>query len=115
MTSNDLGRRTVPADLDWWHRDHPTFSALAGYFTGLLFVLLVPAAFVAVVGLLAGRERVEALFPFVPLTLIVPLGLLGSSRTRRFGRYMWLGIATTAFVVVGVGALVLWILVSSES
>ena len=28
---------------DWWHRDHPTFAALSGFFTGLLFVLLVPA------------------------------------------------------------------------
>ena len=26
----------------WWHRDHPTFSALSGFFVGLLFVLLVP-------------------------------------------------------------------------
>ena len=36
---------------DWWHRDHPTFTALTGFFTGLAFVALVPALFV---GLLMG-------------------------------------------------------------
>ncbi|WP_460716723.1 hypothetical protein [Nocardioides dilutus] len=100
---------------DWWHRDHPTFSALSGFFTGLLFVLLVPAVFVGVLSLLVDYDRVEELFPLVLVTLIVPLGLVLTPRSRRFGTYMWVGIVTTAIVVVGVGALVLYVLVNGES
>jgi hypothetical protein len=99
----------------WWHRDHPTFSALAGFFTGLAFVLLVPALFVGLLSLLFDYDRAEDMFPLVLLTLVVPLGLVISSRTRRFGTYMWIGIVTTAVVVVGVGALVLYVLVNGES
>jgi hypothetical protein len=99
----------------WWHRDHPTFSALAGFFTGLAFVLLVPALFVGLLSLLFDYDRAEDMFPLVLLTLVVPLGLVVSPRTRRFGSYMWIGIVTTAVVVVGVGALVLYVLVNGES
>ena len=99
----------------WWHRDHPTFSALSGFFTGLLFVLLVPALFVGILSLVFDNDRVEELFPLVLITLIVPLGLVLSPRSRRFGTYMWIGIVTTAIVVVGVGALVLYVLVNGES
>ena len=119
MSSSDLDAEVSPdpgvPEPDWWHRDHPTFAALAGYFTGLLFVLLVPALYVGSIGLIAGRERAEELFPFLTLVLVVPIGLVAWPRTRRFGAYMWLGIVTTALVVVGVAALVLWILVSNES
>jgi len=100
---------------DWWHRDHPTFSALSGFFTGLLFVLLVPAVFVGVLSLLFDYDRVEELFPLVLVTLVVPLVLVLSPRSRRFGTYMWIGIVTTAIVVVGVGALVLYALVNVQS
>jgi hypothetical protein len=99
---------------DWWHRDHPTFSALTGFFTGLLFVTLVPAIWVGLVGLVAGRDRVEELFPFVLVTLVVPLVLVLNHRTRRYGAYFFLGIVLTAVVVVGVAALVLWFLVSRD-
>jgi len=99
----------------WWHRDHPTFSALAGFFTGLAFVLLVPALFVGLLSLLFDYDRAEDMFPLVLLTLVVPLGLVISPRSRRFGTYMWIGIVTTAVVVVGVGALVLYVLVNGES
>jgi hypothetical protein len=100
---------------DWWQRDHPTFAALSGFFSGLLFVLLVPAIFVGVLSLLVDGDRVEELFPLVLVTLIVPLLLVLAPRSRRFGTYMWVGIVTTAIVVVGVGALVLYVLVNGES
>jgi hypothetical protein len=99
----------------WWHRDHPTFAALSGFFSGLLFVLLVPAVFVGVLSLLFDYDRVEELFPLVLVTLIVPLALVLAPRSRRFGIYMWIGIITTAIVVVGVSALVLYVLVNGES
>jgi hypothetical protein len=98
----------------WWHRDHPTFSALTGFFTGLLFVALVPAAFFGLLSLLFDNEEAEDLFPFVLLTLVVPLVLVVNKKTRRFGTYFWIGIVLTAVVVVGVGALVLWYLVEHQ-
>jgi hypothetical protein len=106
-----------PADEgpSWWHRDHPTFAALSGFFTGLLFVALIPAVYVGILSLLVDNDRVEELFPFVLVTLVVPLVLTINKRTRRFGTYMWIGIVLTAVVVVGVGALVLWYLVEHQS
>jgi 4-amino-4-deoxy-L-arabinose transferase-like glycosyltransferase len=98
----------------WWHRDHPTFAALSGFFTGLLFVALVPAIYVGILSLLFDNDRVEELFPFVLVTLVVPLGLVVSPRTRRFGTYFWIGMVLTAIVVVGVGTLVLWYLVEHQ-
>jgi hypothetical protein len=99
----------------WWHRDHPTFAALSGFFTGLLFVALIPALYVGVLSLLVDNDRVEELFPFVLVTLVVPLALSANKRTRRFGTYFWIGMVLTAVVVVGVGALVLWFLVEHQS
>ena len=99
---------------DWWHRDHPTFSALTGFFTGLLFVLLVPAAFVGILSLLFDNHRVQELFPLVLVTLVVPLFLVVSAMSRRFGTYMWIGIVSTALVVGGVSALVLLVLVNGS-
>ncbi|MDX6374024.1 MAG: hypothetical protein QOD98_3012 [Nocardioidaceae bacterium] len=99
----------------WWHRDHPTFSALTGFFTGLLFVALVPAAYVGVLSLMFDNNRVEELFPFVLITLVVPLALVANHRTRRYGTYFWIGMLLTAVVVVGVGALVLWYLVAHQN
>ena len=78
-------------------------------------MLLVPAAFVGVLSLLFDNDRVEELFPLVLVTLIVPLLLVLAPKSRRFGTYMWVGIVTTAIVVVGVGALVLYVLVNGES
>ena len=99
---------------DWWHRDHPTFTALSGFFTGLGFVIVVPGAFAAILSALFDTSTAEELFPFVLLTLGVPIGLLVAPRTRRFGRYMLIGMTTTLIVVVGVAALVLWALVKIE-
>jgi hypothetical protein len=107
-----------PTDEDqqpsWWHRDHPTFTALSGFFTGLLFVSLIPAIYVGVLSLIFGNYRVEELFPFILVTLIVPLGLVVNQHTRRFGKFFWLGMVLTAVVVLGVAALVLWYLVEHQ-
>lgn len=108
------GRRDERAP-SWWHRDHPTFAALTGFFTGLLFVALVPAVFFGGLSLIFDNDRAEDLFPFVLITLVVPIGLVASKRTRRFGTYFWIGMGLTAIVVVGVGALVLWYLVEHQN
>lgn len=100
---------------DWWHRDHPTFTALTGFFTGLAFVIVVPGLFAAVLGWIFEYDRAEELFPLVLLTLAVPIGLVIVPKTRRFGLYMLIGLATTALVVLGVAGLVLWYMVTYQS
>ena len=99
---------------EWWHRDHPVFVPLAGFFTGMLFIILVPGTYAAILKSLVGYERAEDLFPFVLLTLVVPIALLVPPRTRRFGRYMMFGVLATAFVVVGVALGVLWFLLRRD-
>ncbi len=102
---------TEQPPTDWWHRDHPTFIALSGFFTGMLFVTLVPGGFVGLLRLLFAYDTAEELFPLVLISLIVPIGLLAVPRTRRFGIYMVLGMVLTALVVLGVASLVLYYLV----
>lgn len=100
---------------DWWHRDHPTFTALTGFFTGLVFVIVVPGVFAAVLSWLFDDTTAESLFPFVLVIFAVPVGLLVAHRTRRFGAYLLIGMVSTLLVVVGVVALVLWYMISYQS
>ena len=100
---------------DWWHRDHPTFTAITGFFTGLAFVIVVPGLFAAILNWIFPYHTAEDLYPFVLVTLAVPIGLVIVRRTRRFGIYMMIGMVSTALVVVGVAALVLWYMVTYQS
>lgn len=125
MTTEQDHERDVPAEPtpepteerqpDWWHRDHPTFTALTGFFAGLGFVIIVPGLFAAILGWIFDYSTAEDLFPFVVVTLIVPIGLVIVPRTRRFGLYMLIGMVTTALVVLGVAGLVLWYMVNYQS
>ena len=63
---------TEQRQTDWWHRDHPTFTALSGFFTGMLFVTLVPGGFVGLLRLLFEYDTAEELFPLVLVSLVVP-------------------------------------------
>lgn len=99
---------------DWWHRDHPTFSALSGFFTGLVVVIVVPGLFGAVLRSMFDYETAEELFPFVLLVFAVPIGLMAPTRTRRFGQYMLLGMVTTAAVVAVVAAVMVWVLIKTD-
>lgn len=98
----------------WWHRDHPTFASLSGFFTGLLFVILVPGIYAGLLSVLVDSDTAEELFPLVLVTLGIPIALAVVPRSRRFGRYMLIGIVTTAVVVLASASLVLWILYSTE-
>ena len=101
-----------PAGPNWWHRDHPVFTPLSGFFAGMAFVILVPSLYAGLLSLIVDDTEVTSLFPFVLLALVVLIGLLVRRSTRRFGRYMTLGIGSTAVVVLGVAALVLWYLIN---
>jgi hypothetical protein len=97
----------------WLHDSHPTVAALVGFYIGLAYAILVPGTWGALLTWVAGAERAEQLFPWVALTLLVPLALLIPRKTRRLAQFIWLGIILTALVVVGVGALVFWILLKT--
>lgn len=95
----------------WWHRSHPTFASLTGFYGGMLFIIIVPGLFAAICAWLFGQSRAEDLFPFVLVTLVFPLALLLPRRTRRFALFIWIGIISTAIVVGGAAAITLWVLV----
>lgn len=99
---------------DWWHRDHPVFVPLAGFFTGMVFIIVVPGAYAAVLKAVVGYKQAEELFPYVLAALAVPLALLVPHHTRRFGRYMLFGVVATAVVVIGVAGAVLWFLYNRD-
>ena len=99
---------------DWWHRDHPTFTALTGFFSGLAFVVVVPALFAGLMHLAFEDDTAESLFPFVLVSLLLPLGLVAGQRTRRFGIYMLIGMLVTLLVVVGVAGLVIWFMINRD-
>ena len=115
MTEDTHEDRPADREPDWWHRDHPTFTALTGFFTGLVFVIAVPGLFAAILHVVFDDNTAEDLFPFVLVTLVVPIGLVANQRTRRFGIYFLIGMILTAIVVVGVSALVLWYLVENQN
>lgn len=117
-TPTEPGGSAEPASArepNWWHRDHPTFTSLVGFFTGLGFVILGPGLFIGLLKLLVDDDTAESLFPFVLVALAVPIGLMVAPRTRRFGRFMLLGMVVTAVVIVGVAVLVLWYMVNYQS
>ena len=92
---------------------HPTVAALVGFYLGLAYAILVPGTWGALLAWVVGQERAEQLFPWVALTLLVPLALLIPRKTRRLAQFVWLGIILTVVVVFGVGALVFWILLKT--
>ena len=100
---------------DWWHRDHPTFAAITGFFAGLAYVIVVPSLAAAILNWIFDDRTAEDLYPYVLVCLAVPVGLAVAPRTRRFGLYMLIGVVTTALVVLGVAAVVLWVLVGREN
>lgn len=102
------------AGPSWWHRSHPVFTPLSGFFTGLVVVIVVPGLFGAVLRGLFDYDTAEHLFPFAAVVLGVPLVLIAVPRTRRFGLYMLVGMLITAVVVICVAALTLWILIAND-
>ncbi|GAW48604.1 MULTISPECIES: hypothetical protein [unclassified Nocardioides] len=115
MSADQENPTTTEKAPDWWHRDHPTFTSLSGFFAGLAFVIVVPGLFAAILNWIFEYHTAEDLFPLVLVTLAVPIGLIIAKRTRRFGTYLVIGMVSTALVVGGVAALVLWYMVTYQS
>jgi hypothetical protein len=98
----------------WWHRSHPTFAGLVGFFTGVAFVIVVPGVYGALLSLLLGDTTAQRLFPLVLIALLVPLALLVPRKTRRFAEFMLLGLVLTVVVVAVTATVVIWVLVKTQ-
>lgn len=109
--------QTVEASHEgnWWHRSHPTFAALTGFFAGMLFVTALPGAFAGILRLLFSFDTAERLFPFVLLALALPIVLLTKRKTRRFAIFMVIGMVITALVVLGVASLVFYFMLQADA
>lgn len=99
------------SEPDWWHRSHPTFAGLVGFFSGVAYVIVVPGIYAAVLRLLLDDQTAQRLFPLVGFVLLVPLAMLIPRKTRRFAQFMLLGVVSTAVVIGLTTALVLLVLV----
>src|SRR4051794_1747784 len=77
---------------DWWHRDHPVFTPLSGFFAGLAFTLVVPGLFAALLESFFAPHTATDLFPVVLVALVVPIVLVARRQSRRFGLYFVLGM-----------------------
>jgi len=115
----DTGGRTEPYDADapepsWWHRSHPTFAGLVGFFTGVAYVIVVPGVFAAVLSLLLSDSSAQRLFPLIAVALVIPLALLIPRKTRRFAQFMLIGVVTTALVIGLTAAVVIWLMVQLD-
>jgi hypothetical protein len=95
----------------WWHRSHPTFAGLVGFFSGVAYVIAVPGAYATLLGLLVSDSTAQQLFPLVLLALVIPVAMLVPRKTRRFAMFMFLGIFSTALVIALTTALVIWVMV----
>ncbi|WP_457208602.1 hypothetical protein [Nocardioides sp. P5_C9_2] len=101
-------------EAGWWHRSHPTFAGITGFFAGMLLVTALPGGFAGVLRLMFSYERAQQLFPLVLVALVVPVVLLSRRKTRRFAIFMVIGMAVTALVVLGVTSLVLYFMVQYD-
>ena len=95
----------------WWHRSHPTFAGLVGFFTGVAYVIIVPGVYAALLGLFFSDATVQKLFPLVLVALVIPIALLVPRKTRRFAQFMFLGIISTVVVVAVTAAVVIWVMI----
>lgn len=93
---------------------HPTFVALTGFYVGMLLMIVIPSGFAAVVTQLTSAGSLTSYAPFGLLPFAIPLVLIAIPDTRRFGRYMLLGMVSTALVVAVVGGGVLYYLVNTS-
>lgn len=106
---------TLRDQPNWWHRDHPVFTPLTGFFSGLLFVLIVPGLYAGILGMFLQPHQVRSVFPWLLVGLVVPAYLLARPHSRRFGAYFLLGMVGTAIVVLGVGALAIWVMMKADA
>jgi hypothetical protein len=102
------------SEPSWWHRSHPTFAGLVGFYSGVAYVIVVPGLYAAIMRLVLGDSTAQRLFPLVLVALVVPVAMLVPRKTRRFAQFMLLGVVLTALVIGLTAALVIWVLVQTQ-
>jgi heme/copper-type cytochrome/quinol oxidase subunit 4 len=113
-TAHDEAEDEPGPEPSWWHRSHPTFAGLVGFFSGVAYVIIVPGIYAAALGLLLSDSTAQRLFPLVAVALLVPLAMLIPRKTRRFAQFMLLGVVTTAVVIGVTAAVVIWVMVKLD-
>jgi hypothetical protein len=113
-TDDEHDDRDEHDEPNWWHRSHPTFAGVAGFFTGIVFVIAVPGLYATLLNAFLGEKTAERLFPYVLIALLIPIGLLFARKTRRFGQLMLVGMVATVLVVAVTAGIVLWVLISLD-
>ncbi|CAN5341796.1 hypothetical protein BH09ACT12_BH09ACT12_09540 [soil metagenome] len=114
----DNGKHAAATGPSFWHRSHPVFTPLTGFFTGTLLVLLVVGILGIVLKALFDVDLSEHPGPFLIAILslfVLNVVLLVAPGTRRFARYMLFGLLATPVVVGGIAALTLFVLVKNDS
>jgi hypothetical protein len=109
-TADGEAEEAPAPEPSWWHRSHPTFAGLMGFFSGVAYVIIVPGLFAGVLRVLFSDATAARLFPLVGVALLVPLVMLAFRKTRRFAQMMFLGVVATAVVIVVTGALTFWVM-----
>jgi len=111
------GKRKAETGPSFWHRSHPIFLPLSGFFTGTVLVVLVLGGLGLILKALFGVDLSEHPGPFLVAILslfVINVVLLVAPTTRRFARYMLFGLLVTPVVVGAVGAVTLFLLISND-
>ncbi|MDE0778896.1 hypothetical protein [Nocardioides sp.] len=111
------GKRKAETGPSFWHRSHPTFLPLSGFFTGTVLVVLVLGGLGLILKALFDVDLSEHPGPFLVAILslfVINVVLLVAPATRRFARYMLFGLLVTPVVVGAVGAVTLYLLISND-
>ncbi len=101
----------------FWHRDHPVFTPLAGFFTGTATILVVLAALGWLLDVVLGYDVSDHPWAFllaVGLVFLVVLVLVALPGSRRFARYMLLGVLVTPTVVALVAVATTYLLIRND-
>lgn len=111
------GGRRRAEKRGWFHRGHPVFTPLAGFFTGVLSLVVILGALGWVLRNVLDvdlSENPRYFFYALGALLVIDIALLVVPRTRRFAKYMLAALVTTPIVVGGVGALTLYLLLKND-
>jgi hypothetical protein len=99
------------ADEDGTGEAHPVAVPLGGFFSGMAYILVLPVLYVWLSNPDSIADAVGVDLVWLVAAILVPLFLTAIPQTRKFGRYMLLGVGLSAVVVVGVAAVVLAVLI----
>ncbi|MEO9324888.1 hypothetical protein ABFT23_15445 [Nocardioides sp. C4-1] len=96
----------------FWHRSHPVFTPLTGFFTGVLTVVVVLGLLGVILEVVIGYDIGDHPWVFLValgVLLAINLALVVAPGTRRFARYMLYGIITTPVLVAVTAALTFYV------